>query len=104
MLHVRPCMYVTLGVALSLNHMYTILTDCIHFMSVQYIQYNICDVIFYVHINYVYTIHIVYVYILCVYTYYHSYVYTNNIYNTSRPLYGGGSGVCVHFAYVYIVL
>ena len=23
---------------------------------------------------------------------------------TSRPLYGGGSGVCVYFAYVYIVL
>ena len=24
--------------------------------------------------------------------------------NTSRPLYGGGSGVCVYFVYVYIVL
>ena len=24
--------------------------------------------------------------------------------STSRPLYGGGSGVCIHFVYVYIVL
>ena len=31
------------------------------------------------------------------------YIYMiNNI--TSRPLYGGGSGVCVYFVYVYIVL
>ena len=27
-----------------------------------------------------------------------------SIYVTSRPLYGGGSGVCVYFVYVYIVL
>ena len=26
------------------------------------------------------------------------------VFRTSRPLYGGGSGVCVYFVHVYVVL
>ena len=53
----------------------------------------------YIHHMFISSTH-TYIYIY-IYTYIYLYVY---IYYTSRPLYGGGSGVCEYFVYVYIVM